>query len=151
MTTPDNLSQYTDERGMGVAILLVDTIGPKILLGRRRNSYGAGKWGLPAGRLRLHEPIDESMKRELEEETGVTPVVFQYLGVVRDFQDALGGSFIHFAYLCSSYRGEIVNREPDKCEGWHWFDMDDVPSDMVRGHRLALDLMISRQSVIESF
>lgn len=53
--------------GVG-AIVLEDK---KILLVKRRNPPGAGKWSVPGGHLKLGESIYSAAIRELHEETGI--------------------------------------------------------------------------------
>ena len=47
----------------------------KILLIKRRNHPSIGQWAIPGGFVEFNEDIDDSAKRELEEETGVTGLV----------------------------------------------------------------------------
>ena len=48
--------------------------GLKLLLIRRKNHPNIGYWALPGGFVELRENLEDSAKRELEEETGVTGV-----------------------------------------------------------------------------
>ena len=43
----------------------------KLLLGKRKNIYGAGTWGLPGGHLEFKEAMKTAASRELMEETGL--------------------------------------------------------------------------------
>lgn len=45
----------------------------RLLLMRRLNEPGKGVWFLPGGRIRYGEAIRETVLRELEEKTGLTP------------------------------------------------------------------------------
>lgn len=40
----------------------------KLLLGLRKNTFGAGTWALPGGHLEFLERADECLSRELKEE-----------------------------------------------------------------------------------
>ena len=59
----------------------------------------------------MTESIEDAMERELWEETGIKPIKFEYLGVVREYQKELSGSFIHFMYICTKYSGKITTME----------------------------------------
>ena len=56
------------------------------LLGKRKNSYKAGMYGLPGGRIELNEPITTAIAREVEEETGIKNLSFTFVGVDRENQ-----------------------------------------------------------------
>jgi hypothetical protein len=36
--------------------------------------------------------------------------------------------------LVPQWSGELVNNEPEKCESWEWFDLDDLPENIFFGH-----------------
>ena len=60
------------EESIGVPVIILDKTKKKILLGVRKNCYGAGAYGLPGGRLESNEPLEACAKRELLEEAGIT-------------------------------------------------------------------------------
>ena len=57
----------------------------RLLLMRRVNEPGRGVWFVPGGRIRYGETLKEAMLRELEEETGLTPVGFEAKGSMCHF------------------------------------------------------------------
>ena len=54
---------------LGTIVIVVS--GGKILMGKRKNSYGLGLYGMPGGRVNNSEKIIDCAKRELTEETGL--------------------------------------------------------------------------------
>ena len=142
-------SKNADEHNIGVGILILDTSKTKILLGKRKNSFRAGTWGIPSGRVGMTETIEKAMIRELDEETGIKPVKFEYLGVVREYQKELSGSFVHFIFKCTKYAGEIKNMEADKCEGWIWHDIKRLPKNVLKGYKLSVQLLSQRHHFID--
>lgn len=123
---------------IGVVIIVLDKKKQKLLLGKRKNAYKAGMHGLPGGRMELKESLFDSAKRELKEETNIDVEELHYIGVIRELQET--STFIHFAFLCTNYKGEAENAEPGKCEGWEWFDPDEIPANILPGHKEAIEI-----------
>lgn len=146
---PSLRSSPADEHNIGVGIFVFDSTQTKILLGKRINSFRSGTWGMPSGRVRIQETIEDTMKRELLEEAGVKPVEFEYLGVVREYQNELTDSFTHFIFKCTKYSGVVTNMEPKKCGGWLWYDLNNLPNNILKGHKLALDLLTQKTHLVD--
>jgi ADP-ribose pyrophosphatase YjhB (NUDIX family) len=138
-----------DEHNIGVSIFLFDSTQTNILLGKRKNSFRAGTLKLPGGHVRVTESIVDTMKRELQEETGVVPIRYKYLGVIREYQKENNGSFIHFIFKCTKYSGVVTNMEPKKCGGWLWYDLKNLPNNILKGHKLALDLLTQKTHLVD--
>lgn len=133
---------------IGVVIIIVDRETNKILLGKRINAYKSGFFGLPGGRIDLLETTGKAAKREVEEETGLQVEGLEYVGVVRELQD--GYNFVHFGMTTTSFTGDLVNREPNKCEGWAWYSMDNLPDKILLGHKAMIDIFLgARPSMID--
>lgn len=111
----------------------------QVLLGKRKNSYKAGWYGLPGGRGNGKEKLHECAERELLEETNLVAKQLKHLGVVKEWQKK--HNFIHFIYLCEVWDGDLKVAEPDRCEGWEWFDIDDLPEQILPGHREGIALL----------
>ncbi len=93
----------------------------KVLMGKRKGSYGAGTWAFPGGHLETGETPLECAKRELFEETGLEALSFKE-----------GPWSYHHCptlfILIDQFTGTPQLQEPDKCEGWHWFSVSDLPT-----------------------
>jgi len=122
---------------LGVCIIVTNA-QHQVLLGKRKNSYLAGYYGCPGGRLEYGEPLFVCAHRELAEETGLHSAQPQYLGLVRETQS--DRDFIHFIFLIDHFTGQPQILEPDKCLAWQWYSPDKLPSPLVPGHRLGIDL-----------
>ena len=119
----------------------------QILLGKRKNSYKAGMYGCPGGRLEIEESLEASAARELFEETNLTANHLEYLGVIRERQD--GYNFIHFAYLCKEVEGTVHLKEPDKCESWNFYNLNSLPTPILPGHQAGIDMLTSGKSLAD--
>lgn len=117
----------------------------EILAGKRKNNFRADMYGLPGGRSGVQEKLIDCAKRELFEETGLKASELEYLGVVREWQDSY--TFIHFIYVCREWKGKLLLKEPDKCEGWKWFDLEDLPTELLPGHRQGIEMLKSNDLI----
>lgn len=113
---------------VGVGIFVVKN--NRILLGKRKNSHGSGKWSLPGGHVEYAEDYFDTCYRELSEETGCTSESFDKVGFSQDFF----GKDKHYITLYFVTSGNhfpenVENMEPEKCEGWQWFKKEDLPPD----------------------
>ena len=124
-------------QNIGACAILVNSLG-KVLLGKCKNSYKAGMYGFPGGRIEFNEPILTTIIREVQEETGIVHHDFEYVGVVRENQEEF--DFIHFVFVANVGDAEPTLCEPDKCEGWEWHDLHDLPTNLLPGHAAAIAL-----------
>jgi 8-oxo-dGTP diphosphatase len=60
---------YPKRPVVGVGAIILN--GDKILLEKRKNSPGKGKWSVPGGLVELGERIEQAAIREVKEETGL--------------------------------------------------------------------------------
>lgn len=127
------------EEHFGVGILIFNNKN-EVLLGERVDAYKAGVFGAPGGRVKLSEPITDAAKRELQEETGLITDSLVYIGVVRELQETY--NFIHFAFAIKDFQGEPINMEPNKCKGWQWYSVNNLPDKMLPGHKAMIDMYL---------
>jgi len=119
----------------------------KVLLGKRKNSYKAGYFGLPGGRVELNEPIRTAIHREVLEETGIAIENLKYVGVVRENQGET--DFIHFVFVATEVTQVPQVCEPDKCEGWQWQDLASINEEVLAGHRTAIELYLQNNIITD--
>lgn len=103
----------------------------KILLLRRFNTgYEDGNYSVVAGHLNGGEGVKAAMMREAREEAGIkiAPDDLQVVGVMHRISDE---ERIDFFLAARSWSGEVENREPHKCDRLAWFDMDDLPDNVI--------------------
>lgn len=134
---------------IGVVIVITHPQTNKILLGKRKNAYKAGSYGLPGGRVETQETTGIAAIREVLEETNLVVTNLEYIGVVRELQDTY--NFIHFGLSTSSFTGELQNAEPEKCEGWEWFGVEELPENILPGHKGILNMFLhhSKEGMID--
>ena len=104
-----------------------------ILLGKRKNCYGEGMWGLPGGHLEQGESISDCVRRELKEELGIEGVEFRLVSVAENIDER--GHYIHVSFLLEKFSGEIKNMEPDLCYEWKFFALTNLPEELFKPHK----------------
>ena len=110
---------------VGVGVLIVQN--GCVLLGKRKGAHGAGTWSAPGGHLEFGESIEECARREVLEETGLELQNIQYGPFTNNVFEADNKHYVTVFVLASSVGSEAKLLEPDKCEGWSWFEWSALP------------------------
>ena len=110
--------------GVGVAVLR----DGKILLGKRKNAHGEGEWAFPGGHLEYGEDIENCARREVLEETGLELKQCYTGPYTNNVFHQHQRHYVTLIMTAEAMSGHAKNREPEKCEGWQWFDWNDLPS-----------------------
>jgi len=113
---------------VGVATFIINKQG-KILLGKRKNDYGHGLWGLPGGKLELYEEPSTAAVRETLEETGMYVKIEDDFTFVSHVSNVHQDHWITLLYIGTPFNEEEPKLvEPDKFYKWEWFYVTDVKS-----------------------
>lgn len=109
-----------------------------LLLRRFETGYQDGKFSVVAGHLNGGEEVRAAARREAMEEVGVdlAPAELEVVGVMHRLSD---DERIDFFLATSSWRGEIRNREPHKCDRLAWYRLDALPDNVIPYVRRALE------------
>ncbi|KAG8366548.1 hypothetical protein BUALT_Bualt17G0091300 [Buddleja alternifolia] len=104
----------------------------KVLLGRRRSSVGRDTFALPGGHLEFGESFEECAAREVKEETGLDINKIEYLTVTNNVHANASKPLHIVAIFMRAFLAQPnqmpQNVEPEKCEGWDWYDWNNLPS-----------------------
>jgi len=111
--------------------------GDTILLGKRKNVYGAGTWALPGGHLEFNERLVDAICREAEEELGgvIKPQELTMVSVVDDLQPENDLHYVHVSFELKEPTWEPRIMEPDTCEEWRYFSLDELPENFFTPHK----------------
>jgi ADP-ribose pyrophosphatase YjhB (NUDIX family) len=71
---------YPEQPLVGVGALII--CKGKILLEKRRNEPGRGQWSIPGGLVELGEKIEQTVIREVKEETGLDVENLEHIDIV---------------------------------------------------------------------
>lgn len=100
----------------------------KVLLGKRKNTNndGENEYANPGGHIEYMESLEECAKRETREEAGIEIENVRFLSLYN--LKKYDKHYINIGLLADWKSGELQNLEPDKCEGWNWYDLNNLPS-----------------------
>lgn len=121
--------------------------GDHILLGLRKNCYGAGTWALPGGHLEFSERLVDAICREADEELGVKikPDDLELVSVVDDLQPQNNLHYVHVSFELKDPQWEPRIMEPDRCEEWRYFSVDELPENFFPPHRGIIENYLKRR------
>lgn len=99
----------------------------KVLLGKRKSLLGKGEYAGLGGHLEFGESIEACAKREAKEEAGIEikNIKFLCLSSLKRYQ---GKHYIDIGLKAEWAKGTPKAMEPEKCEGFDWYFLDNLPS-----------------------
>ncbi len=123
------------------AYLYLERNGQVLLLKRANTGYRDGQYGLVAGRKEENETIRECLLREVQEEAGLIldPSNLTLAHIAHRLED--GQEWYNFIFTTSSWEGEPINMEPEKCSELSWYPTDALPEGTIPYIAQALDMI----------
>ncbi len=112
---------------VGAGILITDSRG-RLLLGMRTDNKC---WGIPGGSMELNETLEETVRRETLEETGLTVGKLSLYGVYSGpefFYTYPNGDQVYnlsVVYLSSDFSGAL--QTSDEHSAWEFFSPSQLP------------------------
>ncbi|MES2615010.1 MAG: NUDIX domain-containing protein [Bdellovibrionota bacterium] len=134
----------TNKVGVGIGVIILNESN-QILLGLRKGRHG-GLYGLPGGMLDLGETFEECSKREVMEETGIILNNAEVIAVTNNIKTMQNENIhnVSIILLSRQFSGEPKNMEPEKCEGWNWFNLEQLPKPIFEGSLSGIKCFINK-------
>jgi 8-oxo-dGTP pyrophosphatase MutT (NUDIX family) len=117
--------------GVTIVYFCHDGKGNFIMGRRSKNTRDEhGRWDIGAGGLEFGEKIENTLRREVEEEYGTDILVYEFLGF-RELHRKHKGETTHwialdFKVLVDSKK--VKNNEPHKFDDVSWFTLETIPT-----------------------
>ncbi|MCL2576508.1 MAG: NUDIX domain-containing protein [Defluviitaleaceae bacterium] len=117
--------------------VFIENAQGQILMQQRKHPYG--KWGLPGGLMELGESTEDTIRREVKEETGLV------LGKVALFGVYSGEGYrcvaengdefdvVITVYVTNEYEGEVAVMDEESL-GFEWFHIGSLPENIAKTH-----------------
>ena len=119
----------------------------EVLIGQRIKSHGTGEWSFPGGHLEFGETLFDCAKREVMEETGLETNQFELISIADEMRyiESDNKHYVNIGIKADYAGGEPKNLEPEKCSGWGWFSLDNLPSPLFEGTELVINNFIDQE------
>lgn len=123
------------------AVIIKDN---KILLQKRQNTgYCDGMYCLPGGHVESGETQIEALIRELNEELNLYEISSSNFDVFKIIERTSTNKNLHYIdFIFKNNKlvnyDQIINNEPNKCEKLEWFELNELPCDMIPYQRMVL-------------
>jgi mutator protein MutT len=117
---------YPSQPIIGVGAVII--CNGKILLEKRKNEPGKGKWSVPGGLVELGESVEQTVIREVKEETGLEVEKPEHIDVVDNIiRDESGRVKYHFVIIdyFMKLKGGTLKAASD-AEELKWVPLSDV-------------------------
>ncbi len=114
--------------GVGVMILK----DGKVLMHKRKSAHGGGEYAWPGGHLEHMESFEECVRREVREEAGIEIKNIKFLRIL-NLKAYAPKHYVDVGFTAEWASGEPQTLEPDKNEGWDWYDIDNLPEPYFKG------------------
>jgi 8-oxo-dGTP diphosphatase len=88
-----------------------------------RNTPSRTQWEIPGGKLEPGEPAEDAVRREIQEELGVSVSLERFLGAKSFEQD---GRVMDYQWYLGSITGTPQVMEPDTFDDLAYFTMEDL-------------------------
>jgi 8-oxo-dGTP diphosphatase len=99
----------------------------KILVGLRRDRLSqATVFALPGGHVEYGETLEQTVRREIFEETGIRAKNFEPGCVSTDIWPQKQVHYVNFIMIADYESGMPVCKEPEVFESWSWMEWRDI-------------------------
>jgi 8-oxo-dGTP diphosphatase len=93
-----------------------------LLVKRKKGKSFAGFWGLPNGKVRVGEKLEEAARREVKEETGLIVEILEPYHITQEFHD-------DHHHIVIAFKGRVISgklKPGSDVEDARWFTKSEI-------------------------
>ncbi len=126
----------------------------QILLHKRFNTgYQDGKWDCAgSGHVDEGETMKMAVAREVFEELGIKVNIedIEFVHLSHNLGKGNNRTYYNCYFVVKKYTGDFMIMEPDKCSELQWFDIKNLPEDIILNRRRAIENYLNKIFYSES-
>ena len=117
----------------------------KILLIKRNTRPFVGYWALPGGRMDPGETIEQTVVREVKEETGLTVTIVSKVGeyIEKGVKDDVEYEYYPTCFVVKPVGGEVIKQESE-IQDIQLFSLKELPEPLAFEHEKMIKDYVSR-------
>lgn len=127
-----------DYIGVGVGAFIINE-NNELLLQKRAVPAEKDHWCIPGGRVEMFETLEETVIREVKEETDLDVKIISIMGICNHIIKEENAHWVAASYLCKIEKGEAKIMEPDKASDMKWFPLNKLPEKITITTKKALE------------
>ena len=131
------MTKYDTQTPYIASYVIVRREGKIAFLLRSNTQWMNGYYGLPSGKIEKNENAVEAASREALEEAGISVKVedLKFVHVVHRHMET---DWVDFYFEAENYSGTVRNAEPEVHGELNWFELNDLPENLLDYIRSAL-------------
>ncbi len=117
------------------SIFTVDKGKAKVLLVRRKYNPYEGMWALVGGALLNNESLEEGLRREIKEKTGIKKIDLKLCNVYGEINRSPAMRMVGISYIGVMDIGKVnILKETFKTIDSDWYSLDNIPKELAYDH-----------------
>lgn len=120
-----------------------------LLLVYRKRDPERDHWGLPGGKVEPFETLQQAVRREILEETGLQIERMSLLCIVDQIAPDRHEHWVAPVYIAEDFTGNATVKEPEALGDVKWFPLEQLPSRLTHATEIAVVAIQAKGSSFE--
>ncbi len=111
----------------------------KILLGEDAGKASNLVYGVPGGHWESGETLENSIKREVSEESGIEIKNIQLISVYDFFRQDKNKSYVTIGFKADYKSGDLKDESNSTRKSWKWFELSGLPTSLFPPDKILIE------------